>query len=443
MEFILLFGILLIIGILFWFISSNKQQNATELVETVRGLLQQEMKANREELAKELRENRRELSANLEVLTAKMEEKLAIIHDGISKNAKENREELAKTLKDFSDTFSTNVRDFNELQKQKFDSMATKQTELVNATEKKLEEMRQTVDEKLHKTLEERLGQSFKLVSDRLEAVQKGLGEMQTLASGVGDLKKVLSNVKTRGVLGEIQLGNILEQIMAPEQYEANVKTKHGSNDLVEFAIKLPGKDDQGKEVYLPIDAKFPQEDYIRLQNAYDAGDTVGIDTASKALTNAIKKFAKDIRDKYIDPPYTTDFGILFLPIEGLFAEVVRQPDLVAILQRDYKIIVTGPTTLAAMLNSLQMGFKTLAIQKRSSEVWQILGAVKTEFTKFGTVLNKAQQKINEANKELDNLVGTRTRLMLSKLKNVEELPSSESSQLLNQKDDSIENLED
>jgi DNA recombination protein RmuC len=431
MEFILLFGILLIIGILFWFISSNKQQNATELVETVRGLLQQEMKANREELAKELRENRRELSANLEVLTAKMEEKLAIIHDGISKNAKETREELAKTLKDFSDTFSTNVRDFNELQKQKFDSMATKQTELVNATEKKLEEMRQTVDEKLHKTLEERLGQSFKLVSDRLEAVQKGLGEMQTLASGVGDLKKVLSNVKTRGVLGEIQLGNILEQIMAPEQYEANVKTKHGSNDLVEFAIKLPGKDDQGKEVYLPIDAKFPQEDYIRLQNAYDAGDTVGIDTASKALTNAIKKFAKDIRDKYIDPPYTTDFGILFLPIEGLFAEVVRQPDLVAILQRDYKIIVTGPTTLAAMLNSLQMGFKTLAIQKRSSEVWQILGAVKTEFTKFGTVLNKAQQKINEANKELDNLVGTRTRLMLSKLKNVEELPASESSQLL------------
>jgi DNA recombination protein RmuC len=431
MEFILLFGILLIIGILFWFISSNKQQNATELVETVRGLLQQEMKANREELAKELRENRRELSANLEVLTAKMEEKLAIIHDGISKNAKETREELAKTLKDFSDTFSTNVRDFNELQKQKFDSMATNQTELVNATEKKLEEMRQTVDEKLHKTLEERLGQSFKLVSDRLEAVQKGLGEMQTLASGVGDLKKVLSNVKTRGVLGEIQLGNILEQIMAPEQYEANVKTKHGSNDLVEFAIKLPGKDDQGKEVYLPIDAKFPQEDYIRLQNAYDAGDTVGIDTASKALTNAIKKFAKDIRDKYIDPPYTTDFGILFLPIEGLFAEVVRQPDLVAILQRDYKIIVTGPTTLAAMLNSLQMGFKTLAIQKRSSEVWQILGAVKTEFTKFGTVLNKAQQKINEANKELDNLVGTRTRLMLSKLKNVEELPASESSQLL------------
>jgi DNA recombination protein RmuC len=241
-------------------------------------------------------------------------------------------------------------------------------------------------------------------------------------------------------VLGEIQLGNILEQIMAPEQYEANVKTKQGSNDLVEFAIKLPGKDDHGKEVYLPIDAKFPQEDYIRLQNAYEVGDVSGIESASKALTNAIKKFAKDIRDKYIDPPFTTDFGILFLPIEGLFAEVVRQPDLVAVLQREYKIIITGPTTLAAMLNSLQMGFKTLAIQKRSSEVWQILGAVKTEFVKFGDVLDKAQKKINEANKELDNLVGTRTRLMLSKLKKVEELPVSDTADLLG---DSIENEEE
>jgi len=308
-----------------------------------------------------------------------------------------------------------------------------------------LEKMRETVDEKLHKTLEERLGQSFKIVSERLEAVQKGLGEMQNLANGVGDLKKVLSNVKTRGVLGEIQLGNILEQIMAPEQYEANVKTKQGSNDHVEFAIKLPGKDDHGKEVYLPIDAKFPQEDYVRLQTAYDEGDVAGVDAANKALTQSIKKFAKDIRDKYIDPPHTTDFGIMFLPIEGLFAEVVRQPELVALLQRDYKIIVTGPTTLAAMLNSLQMGFKTLAIQKRSSEVWQILGAVKTEFGKFGGVLEKAQKKLNEANKELDTLVGTRTRMMLSKLKKVEELPTAESVELLDgaieiEEDDNQEN---
>lgn len=412
-------------------LSKNKSINPQEFLDTFKSVLQAEMKENRAELSTELRENRKELTSNLELLTSKMEEKLAMIHEGLSKNAKENREELAKTLKDFSDTFSSNVRDFNELQKQKFDAMALKQDELVKSTELKLEKMRETVDEKLHKTLEERLGQSFQLVSERLEAVQKGLGEMQTLANGVGDLKKVLSNVKTRGVLGEIQLGNILEQIMAPEQYEANVKTKQGSNDLVEFAIKLPGKDDNGKEVYLPIDAKFPQEDYIRLQNAYEAGDVPGIDSASKALSNAIKKFAKDIRDKYIDPPYTTDFGILFLPIEGLFAEVVRQPDLVAILQREYKIIVTGPTTLAAMLNSLQMGFKTLAIQRRSSEVWQILGAVKTEFVKFGDVLDKAQKKINEANKELDNLVGTRTRLMLSKLKKVEELPISDTDNLL------------
>lgn len=411
----------------------NKKTDVTPIIEAVQQLMQRELKENRTELSASLKENREELSNGLDKLTQKLEEKLTIINDGLNKSAKDNREELANSLKDFSETFSRNVKEFNDLQKQKFDSMATKQDELVKATEQKLEKMRETVDEKLHKTLEERLGQSFKIVSERLEAVQRGLGEMQNLANGVGDLKKVLSNVKTRGVLGEIQLGNILEQIMAPEQYEANVKTKQGSNDQVEFAIKLPGKDDAGKEVYLPIDAKFPQEDYVRLQTAYDEGDIVGIDTANKALVQSVKKFAKDIRDKYIDPPHTTDFGIMFLPIEGLFAEVVRQPEVVALLQREYKIIVTGPTTLAAMLNSLQMGFKTLAIQKRSSEVWQILGAVKTEFGKFGGVLEKAQKKINEANVELDNLVGTRTKMMLSKLKKVEELPVSESVKVLDE----------
>ena len=437
MLYIILILSIITIVIQFWYLSKSSTSNQQDFLEAFKNVLQNEMKLNRTELSNELRENRKELTSNLELLSIKMEGKLELIREEISNNAKENRQELAKTLKDFSDTFSTNVRDFNELQKQKFEAMALKQDELVKSTELKLEKMRETVDEKLHKTLEERLGKSFQLVSERLEAVQKGLGEMQTLANGVGDLKKVLSNVKTRGVLGEIQLGNILEQIMAPEQYEANVKTKHGSNDLVEFAIKLPGKDDSGNAVYLPIDAKFPQEDYIRLQNAFDSGDIIGIETASKALSNAIKKFAKDIRDKYLDPPNTTDFDILFLPIEGLFAEVVRQPDLVAILQREYKIIVTGPTTLAAMLNSLQMGFKTLAIQKRSSEVWQILGAVKTEFLKFGDVLDKAQKKINEANKELDNLVGTRTRLMISKLKKIEELPIDESSNLLDEAIDS------
>lgn len=372
-----------------------------------------QFKDNRKELSATLRQNREELSAGLDRLTLKLEEKLTLISDGLNKNAKDNRDELTLALKNFSET------------------MSLKQGELMKSTEEKLEKMRETVDEKLHKTLEERLGQSFKLVSDRLEAVQKGLGEMQTLANGVGDLKKVLSNVKTRGVLGEIQLGNILEQIMAPEQYAANVKTKKGSNEHVEFAIKLPGKDDYGQEVYLPIDAKFPQEDYVRLQTAYDTADLSGIESANKALATSIKKFAKDIRDKYIDPPYTTDFGIMFLPLEGLFAEVVRQPELVALLQREYKIIVTGPTTLAAMLNSLQMGFKTLAIQKRSSEVWQILGAVKTEFTKFGGVLDKARKKISEADNELEKLVTTRTNQLMSKLRKVEELPASESSALL------------
>jgi DNA recombination protein RmuC len=422
MTYLLLALALLSVVLLFLIFSKISAQQNQNYEQLIKEMLSAQFKENRQELSESLRQNRDELTQGLDRLTQKLEEKLLLISEGLNKNAKENRDELTNSLKNFSDT------------------MAVKQSELVKSTEEKLEKMRETVDEKLHKTLEERLGQSFKLVSERLEAVQKGLGEMQNLASGVGDLKKVLSNVKTRGVLREIQLGNILEQIMAPEQYEANVKTKKGSNDHVEFAIKLPGKDDLGQEVYLPIDAKFPQEDYVRLQTAYDQGDIVGIEAANKALSNSIKKFAKDIRDKYIDPPHTTDFGIMFLPIEGLFAEVVRQPELVAILQREYKIIVTGPTTLAAMLNSLQMGFKTLAIQKRSSEVWQILGAVKTEFTKFGTVLEKARKKISEADGELEKLVTTRTNQLMSKLKKVEELPSSESAKLL---EGPIETFED
>ena len=340
MEFVIIGLILVLIIIVLLILSKQSKNNSQNLSETIREQLQKELKNNRLELNATLKENREELSNGLDKLTSKLEEKLQYISEGLRKNAKENREELANSLRQFGELFSTNVKDFNDLQNQKFDAMATKQDELVRATAEKLEKMRETVDEKLHKTLEERLGQSFKIVSERLEAVQKGLGEMQNLANGVGDLKRVLSNVKTRGVLGEIQLGNILEQIMAPEQYEANVKTKKGSNDHVEFAIKLPGKDDNGKEVYLPIDAKFPQEDYVRLQTAYDEGDVAGIESANKALIQSIKKFAKDIRDKYIDPPNTTDFGIMFLPIEGLFAEVVRQPEVIALLQRDYKIII-------------------------------------------------------------------------------------------------------
>ena len=426
--------ILLLIGILVMqlliLIKSDKL-DSTKLSEDISAPIKNELKENRLELNASLKDNRQELNDNLDRVSKNIESKLQAIKEGIDKNSAVSRDELSKSLKEFGETFSKSVTEFNNLQKEKFEAMENKQDELVKSTELKLEKMRETVDEKLHKTLEERLGQSFKIVSERLEAVQKGLGEMQNLATGVGDLKKVLSNVKTRGVLGEIRLGNILEQILAPEQYDDNVKTKSGSNDHVEYAIKLPGRDDDGKQVYLPIDAKFPQEDYVRLQTAYDEGDLAGIDAATRSLTNSIKKFAKDIHSKYIDPPNTTDFGIMFLPIEGLFAEVVRQPDLVAHLQRDYKIIITGPTTLAAMLNSLQMGFKTLAIQKRSSEVWKILGAVKTEFNKFGGVLEKAQKKINEANKEIDTLVGTRTRMMMSKLKKVEELPSVDSQNVL------------
>ena len=373
--------------------------------------LREEFAKNREELQRNLRENRLELSQSLDRLI-----------ETIAKKAKEDREEQRTTLKDFQDAFSKNVQAFNELQKQKFEAMSQKQDELVKTTELRLEKMRETVDEKLHKTLEERLGKSFEIVTQQLLRVQKGLGEMQTLAAGVGDLKKVLSNVKTRGVLGEIQLGNILEQILAPEQYETNVKTKKGSDAIVEFALKLPGKSDGESPVYLPIDAKFPQEDYIRLQSAYENGDPVLIETTLRALLQSIKKFARDISQKYIDPPHTTDFGVLFLPIEGLYAEVVRHPDLIAQLQRESKIVITGPTTLAAMLNSLKMGFRTLAIQKRSSEVWQILAAVKKEFKMFGGVLEKAQKKISEADQEINKLVTTRTKMMLSKLRKVETL---------------------
>jgi DNA recombination protein RmuC len=254
---------------------------------------------------------------------------------------------------------------------------------------------------------------------------------MQNLAIGVGDLKKVLSNVKTRGILGEIQLGNILEQILTTEQYATNVATKKGSRDHVEFAIKLPGKDDSGEVVYLPLDAKFPREHYDALITAYEHGDPSAVEGAAKLLEGNIKKFAKDIKEKYVDPPYTTDFGIMFLPVEGLYAEVVRRPGLIETLQRDFKIIITGPTTLAALLNSLQMGFRTLAIEKHSSEVWKILGAVKTEFETFGNVLRKAQEKIKEVDDEIDKLVGVRTRQIQRKLKDVHELPSPEQVSLL------------
>ena len=295
-------------------------------------------------------------------------------------------------------------------------TMENRLSSIQNENSIQLDKMRETVDEKLQKTLESRISESFKMVSERLEQVYKGLGEMQTLASGVGDLKKVLSNVKSRGVLGEIQLGAILEEILTKEQYEANVVTKKGSQSFVEYAIKLPG---DSSPVYLPIDAKFPADAYSKLLESYDSGDLTEIESSKSILIKRLKSFAKDIHDKYIDPPNTTEFAIMFLPFEGLYAEAVRL-GMVEELQRLYKINIAGPTTTAALLNSLQMGFKTLAIQKRSSEVWDVLGAVKTEFDKFESVLESAQSRIEQANSELDKLIGVRTRQIKRKLKDVE-----------------------
>ena len=357
---------------------------------------------------------------------ARMQEAVsAVVRDLLRSEFRASRDELADGMRLNRKELAEGLAGFRK-------EMTDGQQALVASTEAKLEKVRLTVDEKLHRTLEERLGESFKLVSERLEAVQRGLGEMKTLANGVGDLKRVLANVKTRGVLGEIALGNLLEQVMAPDQYERNVKTRPGSNNHVEFALRLPGPEDNpDRPVYLPIDAKFPQEDYVRLQAAFELADAGEVERCTRALVASVKKFAREIHERYVEPPYTTDFAILFLPVEGLYAELVRQPDLVAQLQREFKIVLTGPTTLAAMLNSLQMGFQTLAIQRRSSEVWQVLGAVKKEFGKFGDVLEKAQKKITEANQELDALVGTRTRMMLSKLRKVETLPEAGATELL------------
>ena len=307
---------------------------------------------------------------------------------------------------------------------QKLDQMRRSLSEslerMQTGNQAQLDSIRKTVDEKLQETLDRKLNDSFQLVSQRLEQVYKGLGEMQTLAAGVGDLKKVLSNVKTRGVLGEIQLGAILEQLLSPDQYAVNVATKQGSQANVEYAIRLPGSD--GNPVWLPIDAKFPLDAYEQLLTAYDTADAVQVESAVKALKTRVKSFATDVQTKYIDPPNTTDFAILFIPVEGLYAELVRA-GMVEILQREHKVTLAGPTTMSALLNSLQMGFRTLAIQKRSSEVWKVLGAVKSEFEKFATVLEATQNRLNQANSELDKLVGTRTRQIQRTLKNVETLP--------------------
>ena len=399
MELILLTAILILLmaNLFVVLLKSNRKQT-----ESLQSFIRQEMKENREEMARNMRELRTEINQTLNLSTQQMQT-----------------------------TLHRNLMTTNEMQREKFEAMNRQQDVLVKSTEKRLDEMRLMVEEKLQKTLNERIGQSFELVRSQLENVQKGLGEMKNLAEDVGGLKKVLGNVKTRGTFGEIQLGALLEQMLSPEQYESNVKTRKNATEFVEFAIKLPGKDGGKEPVYLPIDAKFPKDVYEQYVDAYEAGDVSLMETTSKQLEITLKRMAKDIHDKYIEPPYTTDFAILFLPFESIYAEVIRRTSLVGTLQKDYKIIVTGPTTLGAILNSLQMGFRTLAIQKRTSEVWSVLGAVKTEFGKFGGMLEKVQKNLQSAGDQLEEVMGKRTRAIERKLRQVEALPAEESRKMI------------
>ncbi|MDZ4343618.1 MAG: DNA recombination protein RmuC [Candidatus Binatia bacterium] len=391
-------------------------------------------------------------SGQIASLTKTSGEKLDGIRTESATGAKQLREEVIAALSRITETTTRTMGELANVQKVQLEAMSSAIGKLSDSNEKKLEairltvegklqsmqidnakqldQMRQTVDEKLQGTLEKRLGESFKQVSERLEQVHKGLGEMQTLATGVGDLKKVLTNVKTRGTWGEVQLGALLEQVLNPDQFSANVATKDGG-ERVEFAIKLPGQGaDKDETVWLPIDAKFPVEDYQRLIEAQERADVEGVDVAGKQLENRVKTCARDIREKYLNPPKTTDFGILFLPIEGLFAEVIRRPGLTEIIQRECRVVIAGPTTLWSILNSLQMGFRTLAIQKRSSEVWNLLAAVKTEWTKYGDVLDAVQKKLHQASDTIEK-AKARSRAVGRKLKDVQELPVGETTALL------------
>ena len=407
----------------------------------------------------DIRPQMKEVESSMLRFENSLEKNEKTLKDEFERNRRENqetalsnRQELSKSLLSFEEKFALNIKELNELIRQRFGDFNQQQiqnnkqaTDHMKALQdtiekhlksiqednsKQLNEMRKTVDEKLQSTLEKRLGESFKQVSERLEQVHKGLGEMQTLASGVGDLKKVLTNVKTRGVLGEYQLGNILEQILTTEQYSTNVATKKGSQAHVEYAIKLPGKSTD-EEVWMPVDSKFPIESYEILLLAYESGIPEQIEAAQKVLIKSVEGFAKDISDKYLDPPHTTDFGIMFLPVESLYAEVLRHPGLFETLQRTYRITITGPTTLSALLNSLQMGFRTLAVQKRSSEVWKVLGAVKAEFENFSVHLSKVRKQLDTATGTLDKLQTTRTNQITRKLRDVETLDGIETKGVL------------
>jgi DNA recombination protein RmuC len=420
-------GIIIFLLIIVMFRTGKfRQQEFTNHLMSIEKSIERVERTINDEMAK----NRSENNLVARALREEVANTLSNLNESILKRMNENtRSQLAQL-----ETFSQQLQGLTQMNEQKLERMreaVEKQLHMLREDNgSKLEEMRKTVDEKLNQTLEKRLGESFKLVSERLEMVHRGLGEMQTLASGVGDLKRVLSNVKTRGIWGEIQLENLLEQILTIEQYAKNVATIPGSNDRVEFAIKLPGRDTQESIVWLPIDAKFPQEDYQRLLEAQDQANAVLAEEAAKALENRIKGEAKDIANKYVCVPHTTEFAILFLPIEGLYAEVLRRPGLCDTIMRNYKVIIAGPTTLSALLNSLQMGFRTLAVEKRSSEVWSLLGVVKTEFGKFGDLLDKTHKKLQEASNSID-VAARKSRTIERKLKNVQELPQDEALDLL------------
>ena len=402
-----------------------------EGVERLERVLREEMGKNREESNTSARLTREEIAANLSASSQALASRVS---------------EIARLQGSQMEAFSGQVVQLTHIVDQKMetvrDSVEQRLRSLQQDNEQKLEQMRATVDEKLQTTLERRLGESFRQVSERLEQVAQGLGEMQTLAAGVGDLKKVLTNIKSRGTWGEIQLGSLLEQILAPEQYEKNVATREGSNDRVEFAIRLPGRNEgRGGPVWLPIDAKFPQEDYLRLVEAQEQANPQAVEEAGKALESRIRQEGKTIREKYLDPPQTTDFAIMFLPTEGLYAEVTRRAGLCEQLQRDHRVTVAGPNTLVAFLNSLQMGFRTLAIEKRSSEVWSLLGAVKTEFGRFGQILDRTRKKLEEASSSIDS-AATRSRAIERKLRDVQELPAAESARTLPASEDPPEGEE-
>lgn len=456
----------LIIGLLLLILLKPKDNAAHKFdelkadINRIETAVKNEIAANRKESFEQSAYARKELAASLQSfeeklnhLTETIDKKLSAFSESNNNNALASRTEIKEALSSFKKDLAQSISDFNQQQKDNFfellrkqsdqntdtstklDNMRTtieqKVTAMQQSNEQKLEQMRITVDEKLQQTLEARLGESFKLVSERLEAVHKGLGDMQQLATGVGDLKRVLSNVKTRGVLGEYQLESLLEQILTPDQYAKNVKTKQGSNALVEFAVKLPNKQNSNEPLWLPIDSKFPKEAFELLTDAYEHGSPELVEEYRRTFIKSIRSYAQDICNKYIDAPNTTDFAILFLPFESLYAEVLRTPGLMENIQRECRITIVGPTILSALLNSLQMGFRTLAIEKRSGEVWQLLSAVKTEFGNFSGLLDKAQKNIQTGLDQLENVVGVRTRAIQKRLKNVELLSNEEVQNIL------------